>query len=219
MSELPRSDRLTREELLLLQQRALRQWRGSDWLAQHEPREWLDLPSRVSDVCVDLGSGNGEAEQKPGYIALDRESRDPYRLRERTGEARSVDIVWDLVYGLPFDDRTVDHYHVRNLLRGLERVALEQLPRELARTLRTGGTVSVGDDMRLVEDFGRRLEDVGFSLEHAGTEERGTLKATFELSTQKTPIEDQVTPQIDHRAYADAKVRETMPPYPKPRPE
>jgi len=108
MPDHPRQDRLSHEELLLLQRKALREWQESDWLAANRPEAWQALQDD-GVVRVDLGSGIGESQQEPGYIALDKDMMSRTELRERSGECRNPDLQWDLHNGLPFEDSSVVH--------------------------------------------------------------------------------------------------------------
>lgn len=174
-----RPDRLGRDELLALQQKVLREWHESDWLAEHDPRAWEHVSEMHPDaVHVELGGGMGESEQEPGYIVVG-EPAGPAgsEMAARTGERRSIDIPWDLNRPLPFENQSVDRYCLRyRTLRGLGEFAYRRLAAEMARTLVIGGTV----DPRGLTVPG--MTAAGFEPDEDGE--------TFILTTQATPIED-----------------------------
>jgi len=159
-----RADRLGREELSLMQRKALREWQESNWLAEHKPHQWQAL-SDDGMVRVDLGSGIGESQQEPGYIALDKETMSRSELMSRSGESRVPDLPWDLHQGLPFEDGSIDAFNVSFLLRDLPDHAVQSLAKEMHRTLRTAGRVHLHED----HVVGRRLQplllDHGFAIE------------------------------------------------------
>lgn len=187
MPRSPRPDRLSRDELALLNQRARREWRESDWLARHSPAVSAALQDAGDDtITVDLGAGAGESEQEPGAVVVGRRwDVDRHELRKRTGEARMPDIEWDLVDGLPFEDQTVDALLLpRRVMRTLDRTALAALPAEAARVLVVGGTLRFpGNEAALVDRLRSALEAAGFTRKDW---------RTYELSTQTRPMEDVV---------------------------
>lgn len=99
--------RLTREELLLLQRRVLREWLDSRWLAEHSPRAWTTLSEREpTDVILDLDGGVGESAQYPGAIVVGLAPNGP--PTRDTGEVRNIDVRWPLERGIPADANAVD---------------------------------------------------------------------------------------------------------------
>lgn len=131
-------DRLDREDLLLVQQKALREWRDSDWLAIHDPRAYEAV--RAQDptlVCVDLGGGAGESQQEPGCIVVGEPGRIGRERLAHTDERREVDVGWMEPTRLPFEDATVDVLHAKTVTT----MAPAQLAREIVRVMRLGGRV------------------------------------------------------------------------------
>ena len=157
MPETLRPDRLSREELVLLQRKALRSWKDSDWLAQHHPRSWLALEERNPNlVAVDLGAELGEANQTPGAIALGEPRPDPESDMDQ--RPRTLDLFWNVRDGLPFEDATVGHVVLRPTIPRSPFLA-----REIARALELAGTVQLGPDEP--QDFLQTLKDHGLEAE------------------------------------------------------
>jgi hypothetical protein len=136
--ETSQHDQWDRDDLLLLQQKALREWRDSDWLAMHDPRAYEAV--MVQDptlVRVDLGGGSGESQQVPGCIVVGEPGRVGKQSLALTDERREVDVGWMEPTRLPFDDATVDELHactVPSMASGI-------LAREIGRVMRLGGRV------------------------------------------------------------------------------
>lgn len=98
MPDAPRPDRLSREEVLVLQSHALRRWRESNWLATHHPREWLAL-EECDPTCAKYDmDGVAEEGSQPGFFML---AHGPEHL--------------------PFDDETLDAIKVGNLSNAMAR--------------------------------------------------------------------------------------------------
>ena len=162
MAEAPREDRLGRDELEALQQRALRTWLESDWLATHDPRAWESVASQVpGEVRVELGAGIGEGAQTPGWITVAPVGVDVATAEPPPAEGqhpRRADLTWDFANGLPFEDATVDAIRLRS------HVLTPFLERELARTVVLGGTVEGVTDAGALA----HLAEIGFSPEGEG---------------------------------------------------
>jgi|SRR5438128_1813339 len=162
MAEAPREDRLGRDELEALQQRALRTWLESDWLATHDPRTWESVASQVpGEVRVELGAGIGEGAQTPGWITVapvpgDGDTAAP--MPPDGQRPRRADLMWDFANGLPFEDATVDAVRLRS------HVLTPFLERELARTVVLGGTVEGVTDAGALA----HLVEIGFAPEGEG---------------------------------------------------
>lgn len=184
MPDALRPDRLARDDLVLLQRKALREWRESDWLAAHRPFAWRDLPEDDL-VRVDLGGGTGESEQEPGYIVLDRDTSIGHDLRARSGETRLPDIVWDLHQGLPFEDETVDAFNVSFLVRDLPDHTVELLAKEIARTLKTAGKIHLHEDAVVLRRIEPRLRDLDFALEEQGPGDQFDSSSTRSITLVK----------------------------------
>src|SRR6184192_2771518 len=157
MSDAPREDRLGRDELEALQQRALRTWLESDWLATHDPRAWESVASQVpGEVRVELGAGIGEGAKTPGWITIA-----PYEAAESAPtpaegqRPKPADLTWNFANGLPFEDATVDAIRLRS------HVLTPFLERELARTVVLGGTVEGITDAGALA----HLVEIGFAPE------------------------------------------------------
>ena len=175
----PRHDQLSRDELLLFQQKALRDWRESDWLATHDPVAWTALAEKdPSRVCVQLGGAIGESTQEPGSIVVAPWAPSDVMAQsqpERDAmDRKRPDVMWDFADGLPFEDQSVDDVYIRGLLPGLPVFVVDKLPRELARVLVVGGSVEIRDAGRL------ELERYGFAAENG----------KYILTHQKRPLEE-----------------------------
>jgi len=161
MAEAPREDRLGRDELEALQQRALRTWLESDWLATHDPRAWEQVATQVpGEVRVELGAGIGEGAQTPGWITVVSVGIDVVTVEQPPTPAdgqrpKPPDLRWDFANGLPFEDATVDAIRLRS------HVLTPFLERELARTVVLGGTVEGITDAGALA----HLVEIGFAPE------------------------------------------------------
>jgi hypothetical protein len=194
-----RPDRLDRDELLALQHKALREWRESPWLAEHHPRVALALEAQAGDqVRVDLGGGVGESEQEPGYLVLDNRADVPTRtqLAELTGETRLPDLDWNLVNGLPFEDRTVDAVYAAQLLDALPQTARDRLPDELGRVVRVGGEVRLRDDPKAVARLVKQLAAQGFAVEDDDTDRTKTRRRVRLVLTRAVSPLDAIAPRL-----------------------
>jgi hypothetical protein len=214
MPDAPRSDRLSRDELVQLQRRAIREWTESPWYAVHDPVGWSALAEQDPErICVDLGSGSGEAMQCPGHIAVDRDRADPEHLRER-GETRQPDLPWDLQDGLPFEDQTVDKVHLAGTVSALSQLARHRLPQELARTVRVGGAVHVHDVAPVVRALGRDLVAAGFEEDELGpdADRRLWLVGRYTLTAQQRPLEDIQPHRLEEHVLGTPMVREVRMP-------
>lgn len=213
MPESPRPDQLSRAELGQLQRKALREWRQSEWLASHDPETWVRLEDVDPDrICVDLGSGVGEAEQKPGYIALDSRSADRRELQAR-GEDRLPDLVWDISDGLPFEDGSVDDVHFHSLLEHLSEHARTRLPKELARVLAVGGRVTVHETPERVNAFAAELDEHGFDEEDERKPDEHGVKAGFVLQQSRRSLEDIQPHLVDEHVLGTPVIRTPRIPY------
>jgi len=190
-------DRLGRDELQAYQQKALREWCQSDWLAAHDPRAYQAVEAQDADrVRIDLGGGIGESEQAPGHVVLGDTAGD-VMLAARTGEHRRPDILWSIASGrLPFEDQTVDDVHLPvRVLRRLPEPAYRNLPAELARTLVVGGTVET--DGEVPASFRHALDAAGFTAEG----DRWTLV------TQTTRLEEAAPLLRDDKVLGETRLQ------------
>lgn len=140
--------RLDADDLRLLQQKALREWRESDWLAVTDPRLYERIRQQdPSLIRVDLGGGLGDASQVPGCIVVGS----PGNPEEFAGtlERRQPDFGWVHPNALPFEDATIDELHAVEVPAGLRPV----LGREIARVMKVGGRVKT--DVNPGETFER----------------------------------------------------------------
>lgn len=210
----PRADQLARRELELLQQKVLREWRRSDWLAANDPRAWEALDAQDPEqIVLDLGGGIGESAQVPGAIVIGSGYASRRELQDRTGEERLPDLNWSLNDGLPVEAQSVDVVHIHNTLGDLSSLALARLPKELARALPVGGTVFVIDKAPLVRRLGNQLEEQGFDLESLSPVDGGGLRGRFALGRQKRPLEEVQPHAIEDVAMGELRIREPRQPY------
>lgn len=194
-----RPDRLARDELLALQHKALREWKSSDWLAETDPRGYLAVEEHDPQVvCVELGGAAGDANQTPGYVVVG--AHPPLeslfeRISKPDGppQRRGIDVYWDLSTGIPFEDQTVERYHVRSL----PETGRGNLAAELARTLVSGGTVD---------------GKVPPGMTAAGFEQDDT--GAYVLTRQVTRLEDAAPLLIDDRVLGAPQIRQPRQPVP-----
>src|SRR5436190_6390404 len=99
------SNRLERDELEMLQARALRSWQQSDWLAKHNPMAWDTLNDFPDEVWLDIGGGVGESQQEPGAIVIGYGNGS---MDSRTGERRQPDMEYNIANGVPAADASID---------------------------------------------------------------------------------------------------------------
>ena len=202
MSDAPREDRLGRDELEALQQRALRTWLESDWLATHDPRAWESVASQVpGEVRIELGATLGEAHQTPGWITVAGYLPEPPGTPSETPQGdgqrpREPDLRWNVDNGLPFEDATVDAVRLRS------HVLTPFLERELARTVVLGGTVEGVTDARALA----HLVELGFAAEE-GSDRLRKVRHRYSL--------DSAAPyRVREHALGTPQIREPRRPIP-----
>lgn len=191
-------DHLTREELQLFQQRALRDWRNNAWLAERNPRAFTALEHRdPEEVWMDLTAGHGEAEQLPGTIAMGFEYTPTPDGEKR---ARDTDVHWQIEKGIPAEARTIDRAYLgRKKLSTATDMLLDQITLELGRTIVPNGLVVLRDTPTSMRALATRMEEVGFIVE--GTSE-GEMR--LRLVAARTRLEDMAR-GVDHRVYGERK--------------
>lgn len=121
----------SRDDLLLVQRKVIRDWSDSDWLANTAPRTYEAVRTQdASMVRVDLGGGMGEGRQQPGMIVLGTQSRG---VRMPAGQSRTPDLYWPNPPRLPFADDSIDELWVPD--------DVEVRADEIGRVLRLAGRV------------------------------------------------------------------------------
>lgn len=190
-------NRLERDELEVLQRRALRSWRNSDWLATHNPKAWDALGDFPDEVWLDVGGGQGESQQTPGAIVLGYGGLGV----ERTAEHRGPDLEWSLANGVPAADATLDRVIVpEGTLRTKSIAEQDFILRDLARSLRVGGLLILREDASLLAAWRSILDDLGFELDAVSRRADRDNEHTYVL-TKKT---------IDSLNLGDSLLRETV---------
>lgn len=199
-------NRFDLDELHLLQGRALRSWRDSQWLAQNHPREFVALEDFPEDqVWLDIGGGQGESKQTPGAIVLGSAAKNS--LFKRTGESRNVDLNWSLVNGLPANDHLVDKiFSPVGTLAALSPVAQDRLFREFARVLRVSGVLIVNEEDQFVTaKLKDSLESLGFDVT---PDEDNPNATTFTLLQSSSPMREVGRPNIKEVVMGETRVRD-----------
>lgn len=150
-------NRLERDELELLQRRALRKWRDLDALAAIDPAAWERLADFGDEIWIDLCQG--DAPQEPGAIVVS-----PYVYNDR---ARRPDLFWPLGEGVPAADGAVDRIFIAadTLVAQSNPAALL---RDCGRALAIGGSLIVGGNTSIGKDNSATLDDLGFAVTTAG---------------------------------------------------
>jgi hypothetical protein len=119
----------SRDDLLLIQRKVLREWSESDWLAANAPRAYEEVRAQDGDlVRVDMGGGVGEAMQQPGMIVVGQDRGYP-----PPGQNRFPDLFWLNPPRLPFDDGTIDELWIPD--------GVMVHPEDIGRVLRLAGRV------------------------------------------------------------------------------
>lgn len=193
-----RANRLERDELEMLQRRALRSWRDSDWLARNNPSAWDALADFPDEVWLDLGGGVGESQQTPGAIVVGCDNMLTTFLGDsRTGEKRLPDVRWSICDGVPAADGSVDRIIVpENTIRSKSPADQNFILKEISRALRVGGTLVFREEAALLQVLQSTLKTLGFALDTRSQRDDDDYEYTYTLTAKVIDALDLGTPLV-----------------------
>lgn len=203
-----RSDRLDRDELALLQARALRSWRDSSWLARERPRDYTAIEEfPVGQIWFDLGGGLGESQQQPGAVVLGEKT---HMTPLPTGETRACDLYWNIEdCCVPAATGALDKVIApESTLRYLGPASRELLLEEVCRALAVGGLFVLREDVAMVKALKDSLEALGFSEEERYDQRLDRdAEVIFRLSSKTTRNDEQAAPLMKEVVLGDTRLR------------